>query len=172
MFMSIHKNIVLILVSIVMSMNVSNAQHSRAIGLYLDSFTKFFLWPNEPKEHLVIGIYGETDVYPYLHKIYTSKKGKKVRNMVIILKNISEINEATTCDMIFVTKENNAFLEKMSSVISGRPILLVTCVPGFNSSAAVNIDINNNYHIEISSANIRGQGIKISSSLTNMAEEI
>jgi len=168
------KNIITIIVLMFISFGSSKAQeqHSRAIGLYIDSFTKYLLWPNEPKEELVVGVYGGAEVHTYLQSVYEGKKIKKVREMEIKLKKFTSVNETSSCDILFISKEKSSELEQINTLISGLPILVVTCIPGYKSSSAVNIDIENNYHLEICSQKIRDIGMKISSALTSIADEI
>lgn len=150
----------------------ASAQDARAVGLYVESFTKYFLWPDEPKSELVVGVYGESSAIAYLQKVLEGKKTKKVRNMPIKLKILSSLSELTTCNIVLVAKEKNNELEQINNLLNGTPTVVVTSVPGYNIGASVNIDSNNNFNLEICSENIRATGIKISTALISLAKEI
>jgi hypothetical protein len=166
------KQVPITIILIIASLSAVSAQDSRAVGLYVESFTKYFLWPDEPKGELIIGVYGESVATPYLKKSLEGKKLKKVRSMPIKLKMLSSLNEFTTCSIVLVAEEKNDELMKISNLLTGSTTVLVTSVPGYNIGATVNIDANNNFNLEICSENIRATGIKISTALTSLAKEI
>ena len=166
------KKILLTLSLFLVCSSLVNAQDSRAIGLYVESFTKYFLWPDEPKSELVIGIYGESTAIAHLQKTLAGKKTKSVRNMPIRLKMLSSLSEIPACSILLISKGKSEEIDQINSLIANSPIILITTIPGYSTGPAVNIDTENNFNLEICSKNIRASGIKISTALTNLAKEI
>lgn len=92
--------------------------------------------------------------------------------MPIKLKLFTSISEVTACNILVISKGKHSEVDQISTRIGQLPIVLVTTIPGYNTGPAVNIDTDNNYNLEICSEKIRASGIKISTALTSLAEEI
>lgn len=121
----------LILIALISVYYKSFAQSSveQAQAIFIYNFTRLIEWPVEYKSgDFVIGVLGSSDVYIET-KNYVS--GKTVGNQQIVVKNISSIDDANKCHILFVsygkTKEIPNIIEKFGNlktlIISEKKVL-------------------------------------------------
>lgn len=93
---------------------------------YLFNFGKFIEWPNEafkkPTDPLIIGIYGNNPFSEVLQQII---QNKTIQNRPVIIINVNNFEEASTCHILYVSKINKLQLNQLLQAINNKPILSV-----------------------------------------------
>ncbi len=93
---------------------------------YLFNFGKFVEWPNEafkkPSNPFIIGIYGNEPFSEVLQQII---QNKTIQNRPVIIINVSNFEEAATCNILYVSKINKLQLNELLQAINNKPILTV-----------------------------------------------
>ncbi len=93
---------------------------------YLFNFGKFVQWPNEafksPADPFIIGIYGNN---PFEEILQQTIQNKTIQNRPIIIINITTIEDAATCHILFISKINKLQLNQLLQSINNKPILTV-----------------------------------------------
>jgi hypothetical protein len=93
---------------------------------YLFNFGKFVQWPEEtfkkPTDPFIIGIYGND---PFGNILQQTIQNKTLQNRQIIIINITNIEDASLCQILFICKTNKFYLNKILQNISNKPILTV-----------------------------------------------
>ncbi len=153
-----------------LSFSAASGQDKRAQALYVNSFIKFIKWPDQLDESkFVVAVLGEEN--EQFVKLFEKKK-KKVGNLPLSLEFFTDLNEMKQCHILFVPEESNQQLDQVIDAFGVQSTLIVTCSPGYNKGAVINIDLENGMDLEIKSAEIRKRGMQISSSLIGLATEI
>src|SRR4051794_29169072 len=74
-------------------------------GMFIYNFTKYIDWSSSGiKNNFVIAVYGRSEIIKSLEQIALSKK---VSNKNIEIKRISNLDDASDCQIIFIPRSNN-----------------------------------------------------------------
>lgn len=93
---------------------------------YLFNFGKFVQWPEETfkntSDPFIIGIYGNN---PFGTILQQTIQNKTLQNRPIIIINITSIEDAATCHILFICKTNKFNLNQILQYLSNKPVLTV-----------------------------------------------
>ena len=156
---------------VVFAMGASQAQtqpHELQCMMML-SFLKYIHWPSdETQSQVVIGVYGDDDIYEFLGEKYhqTTRYGKKV--LVKYVKNNVDISD---CNLLYLGESKSEEFEKIHNNIDGVPILLITSSDGLGEKGScINFTkVGNKIRFELNEEALSNLNLKVSSRLTNLA---
>ena len=101
-------------------------------AVFLYHFTQFIDWPprtfvstNTP---LVIGVLGE---HPLMDVLPDVVRNESVRGRSVLVRQLSRPEEATECQIVFISASAERYWARVSSLVRGRPILTVSDINGF-----------------------------------------
>ncbi|OFX34506.1 MAG: hypothetical protein A2X08_10375 [Bacteroidetes bacterium GWA2_32_17] len=93
---------------------------------YIFNFGKFVEWPSETfkksNDPFIIGIYGNN---PFSEILQQTIQNKTIQNRPIIILNVTTTEEASTCHILFISKQNKLQLNQLLQAINNKPILTV-----------------------------------------------
>ena len=93
---------------------------------YIYNFGKFVQWPEEtfksPSDPFIIGIYGQN---PFGDILQQTIQNKTLQNRSIIIVNVTTIEEAATCQILFIGKTNKLQLSQINQGLGNKPVLTV-----------------------------------------------
>ena len=104
------------------------SQFEKTQALYIYNFMKLINWPDNMKQgNFVVGILGKSKITNELSKVVSNKK---VGIQNILIKEITDINQASACHLFFIPSGKSHQLAKVIEVLSGGNTLVVTESPG------------------------------------------
>lgn len=161
--------ILLIALSIIV-MPKAFGQIEKFKAAFIYNFTRYIEWPSSynPNE-FVIGIIGkDNELTKELSQIAATKN---VAGKVIKLVNYSFEDGIGECNILFVSSNMTGQLDAILKLVQHKSILLISDSPvGISKGSAINFIFNNNkLGFEIKASNAEQKGLKISSSLENLA---
>ena len=142
-------------------------------AIYLEKFTRFIEWPDDTNvydttENFVIGIVGEDSFEGVLETIYGSYP--------ILNKNVQIIHDVTdknfeNCNLIFINILNEKSLDRILSLLKGKPILTISHNKGFAEEGVhINfINIGNKIRFEVNKKSMEESKLKASHLLLKQA---
>ena len=142
---------------------------------FLYNFAKFVEWPadafrKEPGA-LVIGILGND---PFGHDLDDALEGKTIQDKKIVLKRVSDWEQASECNVLFVSASQEHDVEGLLNVIKKLPILTVSDMGGFaQRGGVVGMMVEGNkvrFNVNTKAAN--AAGLKVSSQLLKLAKRV
>ena len=93
---------------------------------YLYNFGKFVQWPEEVfkknTDPFIIGIYGSN---PFGEILQQTIQNKTLQNRPVVLITINNLEDAETCQILFVNKINALQLKELLQYIHDKPVLTV-----------------------------------------------
>lgn len=93
---------------------------------YIYNFGKFVQWPEETfksvSDPFIIGIYGQN---PFGEILQQTIQNKTLQNRSIIIINVTTIEEAATCQILFISKTNKLQLSQITQGIGNKPVLTI-----------------------------------------------
>jgi len=106
---------------------------------YIYNFGKFIQWPEEtfknPNDPFIIGIYGQN---PFGEILQQTIQNKNLQNRSIVIINVSSIEEASTCHILFISKTNKIQLNQIIQGVGNKPVLTVgDNIPEFCQSGGI-----------------------------------
>jgi len=164
------RKFILSLALLIAGTTIANAQVDieRAKAKFIYNFTNFFEWPaSERSGDFVIGVIGSGELYRHLDN-YT--QGKKVIVQDISVKKFSDVNEATDCHVLFISKHKSGELENLTKGIKNNTLLISDSRDGIDQGAALNfVLMGNRLKYEFAASNAMESGLKFSSRIRDMA---
>ncbi len=128
-------------------------------------FTKYMEWPDNPgMKDFVIGVIGET---PLFDELVSSTANKKAGNRNIVIKSLKYNQETYDCHILFISEAESSSLKRISALLQGKPVLIVTERNGLAlKGSCINfIIVNDKLKLEINKNNIESRNLKIASEL-------
>ncbi len=162
----------LLIAAIAFSFNGTFAQDRPAHELHsmmIYNFLKYIQWPaGKNSGEFVIGVVGAESVYETLNSWYGNKtRGDKK----FIIKKLSEKDDLTQCQLLYVGKTASAKFKDVLNKIGSQPVLTVTNQNGLaQQGSCINFKVvNNRLKFELNQAAIAKSNLKSSSQLAAMA---
>jgi hypothetical protein len=147
-----------------------NAQESKIMALYIYNFVRYVEWPvSSQNGNFVIGVVGESPISDELEKIIV---GKKVNNQAVILKKISNTDQATFCHVLFISEK---YCDKVDGVTNSKNNTLMICERKgvvSKSSAISFIRQDTKIKFEINKENIKKSGLYVNNQLEFLATNV
>jgi hypothetical protein len=138
---------------------------------YLFNFAKFVEWPAQAAgTPLRICVFGRDTLAAPLSAL----DGKEARGRTVRVLSSVTLDQATSCDLLFVTRSEERRLRTVLQQVAGRPVVTVSDIERFaaeggavefvNSSGKLRFDIN----LDV----LRQAGLKVSSQLLGVARTV
>jgi len=141
---------------------------------YIYNFTKYIDWknPNDSNTEFIIGILGNSDIYPYLTEI---SRNKKIKTKIVVIDRyvVDRFDAAKAinyCDILFVPALYGKYITKLNQIVDVNTLLIGES-PGFAASGgAINfIIVNNLLKFELNSKAILRRGFMINVELLKLS---
>lgn len=144
----------------------------RLKAAFLYSFAKFIEWPEHNSESTFsIGVLG-TDPFGGL---LTELEGKRVRNQTITFIHCDSINDASACQLLFISRfYNETPLPNVLKTLSTSPVLTISDVDDFaeNGGMIQMIPTGGKVRFIINSSATKKSSLKVSSKLLGLAKHV
>ena len=131
-------------------------------------FSKYIDWPDAQKSgDFVIGIVGDSPMFEALQK---ATRNKTVGAQQIIIKKFSTIQNSYDCQILFISEEESYLMKRITALIRGMPVLIVSEQEGLASKGScINfIREDDKIKLEINKFNIENRKLKIASELLSL----
>jgi len=131
-------------------------------SLFVYNFVKNIKWDNVGNE-FVIGVYGKAEALKEFRANFSNKNfsGKKFN-----IRSINNIDDAKTCQIVFIPKINMNKTTAMINAIKDQSILVVTEEDLVSIGASISFElIGSKLNFKISKSKTDSKGLKVSSSL-------
>ena len=142
---------------------------------FLYNFAKFVEWPPDAIKNsgdsFVVGILGED---PFDKDLEAGFNGKSVQDKKLIFKRLSSLEQASDCQVIFISRSEEERLGSILGKLRGSPILTVSDMDEFiQRGGMVGFVVENNkVGFNINRTVAEGAGLKVSSQLLKLAKTI
>ena len=93
----------------------------KSYTLFLYNFMKYIEWPDKSGD-FVIGVVGDSKV---TEELMLLAEKKKVGGRNILVKTVSNTEEALLCNMIYVPSSKTNMLKAIAEKVRGKPVLIV-----------------------------------------------
>jgi hypothetical protein len=164
---TMRKSVLLVLLAF--SSYLSTAQNYNLHTLYIYSFTRYIIWPEEfTKGDFEILVLGET---PMIEALQDMAQKKKVGERTIKVTRINSISEIRKCNILFVPSGKSGQLNDVINKVNNQPILVITEEPGLGTKGS---DINfiikeGKLAFELNQSAVAKQNLKIANELQRLA---
>ena len=144
--------------------NPANAQESKVKSIFIMKFVENVAWPDK-KEAFVIGIVGGAEIKSELESRLAVKNP-----LNLVVKDVTSEN-AGTCDVVFVASDKDSQFSKVKEATNAKKVLLITESDLASKGAGISFFTENNkMRFAINKSSIESRGLKISSTLLNLAK--
>jgi hypothetical protein len=142
--------------------------------LYLYKFSQLITWPElkNPNEFTIL-VVGVSPLIPELEQ-YINSKNKSSAVKYKLLRFASE-QAVEDCNLLYVTKEHLGSFELIVKKLAGKPILLISEVPGLiKRGSCINLiaEEGASIKVQINKAAIESHNLKVSPELLKLGKEI
>ena len=140
----------------------------KAQSMFIYNFSRLVEWPSSQKSgEFIIGVIGNSNVYSEIQN-FTS--GKKVGSQSITVKQFKDFEDATASHILFVSYSKSNKLPDALGGISNGTLIITEKRNMLEDGAVINFVIDSDkLKFEIDTQNAQKMGLKVSSSLQNMA---
>jgi YfiR/HmsC-like len=170
--------VLLVLVPIVELSNAAEtktklARETDLKAVFLFNFAEFVEWPPDafPDETtpFVIGVLGDDPLGKSLGEIVANET---VRNHKIVIRRFRNVQEITSCNILFISRSENPRLDRIFKFLNGRSILTVGETEGFSIHGGMVrfLVALNKLGLQINVEAAKAAGLTISSKLLRQAE--
>jgi hypothetical protein len=147
----------------------TEAEEYKLKAAFLYNFTNFIEWDKSAGENVfIIGVLGPSLINESLIEI---AKTKTVNNKKIVIKEFSNPDEITACNILFISQKSLYPLEAILSKINSKNTLTVSEANGYAlQGSCINfVVVNDKLKFETSLTAINSAGLKVSSQLLKLA---
>jgi hypothetical protein len=146
------------------------ADEATVITAYLYNFAKYIQWPDERRSTLLVCEFGSRA----LGKSLDALIGKPVRNMQMNVRHAVSPQDTPQCDMVFVSADQSASLERVRQTVDGYPVLVVVESAGAlpKGAALALIPSENRLAFEVDLGLARRLGFNVSAKLLQLARKV
>ncbi len=146
----------------------------RLKGAFLFNFAKFVSWPGSLTEELTslrVCVDGSPEAR---NALMLSLEGKSAVGLPIEVHGLEARASATTCQVVFATRDAGSQAPELSRSLSGHPVLLVGESPGFAREGGMigSIAENARLRFDANLAAVEKAGLKVSSHLLKLARVV
>jgi hypothetical protein len=147
-----------------------NAQDSKVKAAFIYQFGRIIEWPDSG-DSFIIGVIGTSDINDYLSEIAVLKT---IGTKQIVIKEVSVLSEALTCNIVFIHNDKKAILPTLSKAVDAKSILIVTESDGLaQKESAINfVNVNGKILFEINKLNISNSKLNFPLSLERIANKV
>ncbi|MBL6445058.1 YfiR family protein [Fulvivirga sp. 29W222] len=148
----------------------SQATDDQVKTVFVFNFTRYIQWPTN-ESNFTIGILGDDTALEKAFQDMASKKstsGKK-----IIIKSFASASETNNCNILYIPKDQSSQFSRVKSQ-DLKNVLIITEKAGLGrQGSGINfIEVNGKMRFEINKGEIERAGLKVSSQLLGLANEV
>jgi hypothetical protein len=140
---------------------------------YLYNIAKLVEWEdqNYRKGNFVIGVLGNSNVYQELVKKY---QAKSIGNQPIEIQRLLQPSDAERCNILFVGRDKLDLVSGVYQLMEGKSTLVVTeYADALEDGSVINfMAVNSTLVYELSLTNAKKHGLKVGSTLKQLAERV
>ncbi len=157
-----------LLCAVIFSANAQERPLHEIHVAFINNFMKYIQWPPDGQTEFVIGVYGNDDVYNTLKGWYD---GKNKGTQKIAVKKLASPAEASTCALVYLSKNKSRDFDDLKAAISGKHVLTVTDGSNLGSKGScVNFkEVDGKLKFELNQSALTASELKVSSQLTSIA---
>jgi hypothetical protein len=137
---------------------------------FVYNVARYVSWPQSTSGSFMIGILGKGS----LDRAWLELKGKQVHGRTLEVRKSDDLEELTSCQIIFIGAPTRKNISRILLVLQDHPILTISNLNGFaQSGGMVHLFTENDrirFKINLSAA--RQSGLKISAQLLKLAKEV
>lgn len=143
-------------------------------GAFLYNFAQFVDWPATafPSDHspLIIGILGKNPFGSALESL----NGQNVKNRQLVVRNLSSVEEARECQLLFIGASERGSLYRILAALQSTPVLTVSDIDGFAASGGMIyfLTLDDKVRFEINLKEAQAANLKLSSQLLKLARDV
>jgi hypothetical protein len=173
MIRSIYTNIIILLIAFLSVASQGSDREYKVKAAFLFNLAQFIEWPSnvlsEPDSPLTIGILGENPFGAYLEGIVS---GENVNGHPLLVKHCQVVEEATTCQIVFINLPEKIKMKETITALKGRSILTVSDKDNFIREGGMVelIKKTNKIGLVISTQSTKEDNLIISSKLLQIAQ--
>jgi hypothetical protein len=145
------------------------AQKEKYQSIFIYNFSKYVKWPEgSVSGKFVIGVFGSSGIKQELDEMATTKNVGGTPIQVLQFSTTAGIEE---CHILYLVSSESGRIAQIIEAVKGKPVLVVTDKPGmWGKGAAINfVELDGKIKFEINQQVTEAHGLKVSSSLTNLA---
>jgi len=142
-------------------------------AVYLYNLGSFITWPKTAfkDESFKICILGQD---PFKQRLEAIAQGHKITGYPVTIKHLTTVEEASGCQMLFISESEQLQLPTIFEWLQGKPILTVSDIPNFITRGGMLqfFPRQNKIRLALTSEIISGVGLKVSAHLLRIIEQI
>jgi hypothetical protein len=157
----------LLLCVMLLSCIITYGQEEKFHAIFLYKFIENVSWP-DARKNLVIGMMGDTGVHAEFEKMVKARG-----NTNLTVKKI-DLDDAYSCDVVFVPASRNAQFTTLLERTTGRSILIISETPDMGKKGAgiVFLKEGTKLSFAINKSSLEARNLKISTTLLSLGKEI
>jgi hypothetical protein len=101
-------------------------------AVFLFNFAQFVEWPSttfpDAQSPVVIGVLGKD---PFEGSLEETVRGEKVNGRAFVVEHYTRVEDVKTCQILFISRSENAQLDRILAALRGRSVLTVSDVERF-----------------------------------------
>jgi YfiR/HmsC-like len=143
---------------------------------FIERFTRFIVWPAESFHGadgpFTLCVLGDTPAQPWLERL---ARERRIQQRRVDYKRLKPSDDLAACHLLFLAAGERARLKSVLARVSGKPVLTVGDSEGFaREGVIINLFFDDAGHVrfEISSAELRKSGLKVSAQLLRLARMV
>ncbi len=151
------------------SVNTFSSSLSKVQAMYIYNFTRYIDWPENYKANdFVIGVLAASELFEELKNFTLNKR---VGNQAISVVYFNDIKDIKQCHILYIPSSGDMQFGDILRKVNDYSNLIISETKGFtNSGAAISFILEDNkLAFELNSDNAAKYGLRISSTLCNMA---
>ncbi len=140
---------------------------------FIYKFSTYIRWPeaqsSDPGTPFVIGVFGKDPFGPALAEVV---KGKSVQGRAVVVRNVARLEEASSCNVLFVSSSEREHLQQIIAVLHQAPVLTVGDMDQFAElGGMINLITieENQIRFDINKGQIDRAGLKAPAQLLRLA---
>jgi hypothetical protein len=133
---------------------------------YIFNFAKYIKWPGDAKT-FVIGVYDDDEIMDLLKTVLA---GKKIAGREIELRVVTDSDDLTGYNIVYVPEGGSKEVSRLSNAISGKSILLVTEEDMIKKGAMISFVVEDEkLRFKLKQTSLTGSGLVASEGLLRLA---
>jgi hypothetical protein len=143
---------------------------------FIERFTRFIVWPAEAFRGadgpFTLCVLGDTPAAPWLEHL---ARERRIQDRRVDYRRTKPSDDLGACNLLFLAAGERPRLKQVLQRVSGKPVLTVGDSEGFaREGVIINLFLDENGHVrfEMSSAELRKSGLKVSAQLLRLARMV
>lgn len=146
--------------------NGQTSSYGELQAAYIFNFAKYIKWPGDAAV-FVIGVAGEPEI---LGALQNTLRGKKVGGRAIEIRIITTPEEATACNILYLSESHSRDIGTLKKAIAGKKILIVTEEDLIKRGACISFVVEDDrLRFKLRKAGLEEAGLEASEGLLKLA---